>query len=83
MLGAGITTWDSLADNSYIGSSANNNANWPDVYNGAYDDAQWLILSLWKMADYKNAHGEDATPFMVSHSRCLRYEMLWLTGCWN
>lgn len=66
MLGAGMTTWDDLADTSYVGRNANDNADWSSVLNGAYDDAQWVILALWKMADYNGAHGKDTSVFLVS-----------------
>ncbi|KIM78166.1 glycoside hydrolase family 76 protein [Piloderma croceum F 1598] len=68
MLAAGTMTWDSLADESFIGRFANVDisAVWSIVLGGSYDDAQWVILALWKMADYKATHGEDYSSFTDS-----------------
>jgi hypothetical protein len=49
MLGAGTTTWGSLADESYIGRIANIGiVPWSTVLGGSYDDAQvhFLVLDL-------------------------------------
>lgn len=67
MLGAGTTTWSSLSTSSYIAFLALNPwTNWADVLNGSNDDSQWVILALWKMADYVGAHGGDTTPYMTA-----------------
>jgi hypothetical protein len=29
------------------------------------DSDQWVVLSLWKMGDYKAARGLDASPYWV------------------
>lgn len=60
MLGADIDTWSTIADGTFIGSAAVagfSSAQWADLIAGANDDAQWVILALWKMADYKSARG--------------------------
>ncbi|VDB93551.1 unnamed protein product [Peniophora sp. CBMAI 1063] len=65
MLGAGTTTWGSVGDTSTIGKAAQNpSTNWADIVQGSWDDSQWIILALWKIADYRAAHGQDTTPFM-------------------
>ncbi|KAE9411554.1 glycoside hydrolase family 76 protein [Gymnopus androsaceus JB14] len=60
MLGADIDTWSTIADGTFIGRAAVagfSSAQWADLIAGANDDAQWVILALWKMADYKSARG--------------------------
>ncbi|KZP26488.1 glycoside hydrolase family 76 protein [Athelia psychrophila] len=65
MLAAGVTTWDSLAGESYIGRVANTGIpSWSTVLDGSYDDAQWIILSLWKIADYQTSQGKSATNYL-------------------
>ncbi|KAF7980326.1 hypothetical protein HWV62_38741 [Athelia sp. TMB] len=67
MLGAGTTTWDSLAALSYIGRIAETGIlSWKTVLGGSYDDAQWVMLALWKIADYRSAHGESTSDFESS-----------------
>src|ERR1700722_379107 len=47
MLAAGTTTWDSLADSSYIGRIANLGViPWSDILDGSYDDAQVSFSSF-------------------------------------
>lgn len=47
MLAAGTTTWDSLADESYIGRIANQGLiSWSTVLGGSYDDAQVSRVAL-------------------------------------
>jgi hypothetical protein len=67
MLGAGTTEWDSLASTSYLGklALAGSATNWNNVLAGSNDDAQWIILALWKMADYNGAHGKATAPYYV------------------
>lgn len=46
MLGAGTTTWDSLAALSYIGRIAETGIlSWKTVLGGSYDDAQVRIFA--------------------------------------
>jgi predicted alpha-1,6-mannanase (GH76 family) len=67
MLAAGSTEYDSLADGTRIGVAAHTSGiNWDNFFGGSFDDAQWVILAFWKIADYKNAHGEDASAYMNS-----------------
>jgi len=64
MLAAGINDYSSLADNTYIGQTANDpGADWESVLNGSNDDAQWIILALWKIADYKGSQGQDGSAY--------------------
>ncbi|KAJ6577077.1 glycoside hydrolase [Mycena sp. CBHHK59/15] len=71
MLATGTGEFSSLADNSYIGRTANLQADlgislWSTILGGSYDDASWIILSLWKIADYKAARGLDASAYIAS-----------------
>jgi len=68
MLVGSTTTWGSLADESFIGRTANFGIVdlWPAFLGGSYDDAQWVILALWKMSDYRASQGDDYSSFMNS-----------------
>ncbi|PPQ69901.1 hypothetical protein CVT26_014164 [Gymnopilus dilepis] len=67
MLATGTDDFSTVADNSYIGRMANNpSTNWNSVINGSNDDAQWIILALWKIADYKAARGLSNTNYINS-----------------
>ncbi|KAI0065524.1 glycoside hydrolase family 76 protein [Artomyces pyxidatus] len=69
MLAAGSNTWSTLGDNSLIGRSANFPfTDWNLVLGGSNDDAQWIILALWKVADYKASQSLSNTPFMNAAS---------------
>ncbi|KAF5348748.1 hypothetical protein D9758_006833 [Tetrapyrgos nigripes] len=58
MLATGTDDFASVADNSFIGRSAlNPNTNWNSILAGSNDDAGWIVLSLWKMGDYKINRG--------------------------
>ncbi|EJD52539.1 glycoside hydrolase family 76 protein [Auricularia subglabra TFB-10046 SS5] len=65
MLGANNDAWANLAETSFIGRKAlaGSATNWDSVLAGSNDDAQWIILSFWKMADYKYARGKDGAPY--------------------
>ncbi|KAI0316793.1 Six-hairpin glycosidase [Amylostereum chailletii] len=65
MLAAGTTTWASVGDTSRIGKAAEDpSTNWADIISGSNDDAQWIILALWKIADYRAAHQQSIDAFM-------------------
>ncbi|KZV82738.1 glycoside hydrolase family 76 protein [Exidia glandulosa HHB12029] len=66
MLGANNDAWSTLAETSFIGRKAlaGSATDWNGVLAGSNDDAQWIILSLWKMADYKYARGKDGSPYV-------------------
>ncbi|KAJ7462290.1 glycoside hydrolase family 76 protein [Mycena galericulata] len=69
MLATGTDQFSTVADESYIGKAAlanSNTAQWNSIINGANDDAGWIILALWKIADYKIARGLTATPYLNS-----------------
>ncbi|KAJ7262191.1 glycoside hydrolase family 76 protein [Mycena haematopus] len=63
MLATGTNQFGAVADQSYIGRSAQDSstANWQNVLGGSNDDAQWVIMALWKIADYKISRGLSAT----------------------
>lgn len=50
MLGANNDAWPTLAETSFIGrlALAGSSTNWDSVLGGSNDDAQWIILALWK-----------------------------------
>jgi len=80
MLGADVDDWSTLADSTYIGSSANNpNTDWTSFIGGSYDDAQWVILALWKIADYKGARGENNSAYTSSAAKI--YDII--AGQWD
>ncbi|KAJ7451171.1 glycoside hydrolase family 76 protein [Mycena latifolia] len=71
MLATGTDEFSSLADNSYLGRTANLQATtgislWSSILGGSYDDASWIILALWKIADYKAARGQDNSAYLDS-----------------
>ncbi|KAJ6499317.1 glycoside hydrolase family 76 protein [Mycena sanguinolenta] len=68
MLATGTDQFGAVADQSFIGRSAQDSstANWQNILGGSNDDAQWVIMALWKIADYKIARGLDATAYQNS-----------------
>nr|GAT56992.1 six-hairpin glycosidase [Mycena chlorophos] len=71
MLATGQDQWSDLADNSYLGRTANLEYDlgislWSDILGGSWDDAQWMILALWKIADYKAARGDSNAAYLQS-----------------
>ncbi|KAF9554284.1 glycoside hydrolase family 76 protein [Agrocybe pediades] len=70
MLATGTDPFAAVADQSFIGRNANNpSTNWQSILNGSNDDAGWLVLSLWKMADYKANRGQSNTAFLNAASQ--------------
>ncbi|PFH45907.1 glycoside hydrolase family 76 protein [Amanita thiersii Skay4041] len=66
MLATGGNEFSAVADESTIGRAAlNPSTNWRNVFGGSNDDAGWIVLSLWKMADYKVNRGLDASAFLA------------------
>ncbi|KAJ6569561.1 glycoside hydrolase family 76 protein [Mycena capillaripes] len=71
MLATGTDEFSTLADNSYLGRTAILQADtgislWSTLLDGSYDDASWIILALWKIADYKAARGLDNSAYLES-----------------
>ncbi|KAK7001401.1 Six-hairpin glycosidase [Favolaschia claudopus] len=68
MLLTGRTDFDGVADNSYIGRHAlNTSSDWQAFTGGYIDDAGWVVLAIWTMADYKKVRGEDnVDTFLIS-----------------
>ncbi|KAJ7837116.1 hypothetical protein B0H13DRAFT_2422179 [Mycena leptocephala] len=62
------TDFDGVADNSYIGRHAlNTSTDWQAFTGGFIDDAGWVVLAIWTMADYKKFRGEaNVDTFLVS-----------------
>ncbi|KAF7979100.1 hypothetical protein HWV62_43624 [Athelia sp. TMB] len=78
MLATGNDQFGTVADSSYIGKAAlNSGTNWSNFIGGSYDDAQWVILALWKIADYKSARGLSASAYLVKYTlEILRHQFL-------
>ncbi|KAG6812607.1 hypothetical protein H0H92_001958 [Tricholoma furcatifolium] len=80
MLATGTDDFGSVADESYIGQNAlNSDTDWSTVINGANDDAGWIVLALWKIADYKTSRSLDASAYLSSASTI--YDMI--AGQWD
>ncbi|KIJ67713.1 glycoside hydrolase family 76 protein [Hydnomerulius pinastri MD-312] len=80
MLATGNDDYRTVADNSYIGKAAlNADTDWNSFLGGSNDDAQWLILALWKIADYKAARGQDNSAYMSSAGKI--YDII--AGQWD
>ncbi|KAF9478615.1 glycoside hydrolase family 76 protein [Pholiota conissans] len=70
MLATGTDQYGAVANASFIGRSAlNPNTNWQSLLGGSNDDAGWVVLSLWKMADYKANRGLDNSAFLNAASQ--------------
>jgi hypothetical protein len=56
MLAAGNDAFSTLAQTSYLGklALAGSATNWNNVLGGSNDDAQWIILALWKVSKLAN-----------------------------
>ncbi|KAG2132645.1 glycoside hydrolase family 76 protein [Suillus cothurnatus] len=75
MLATGSDDYKNVADTSYIGKAAlEPNTDWAKFLGGSNDDAQWIILVLWKIADYKSARGQDSSAYMSSAA--IIYDMI-------
>jgi hypothetical protein len=74
MLATGTDQWSTLADSSFIGKSAlNPSTNWASLLGGSNDDAGWVVLALWKIADYKASRGLANSAYLVRNlinSKC-------------
>ncbi|KAL0581316.1 hypothetical protein V5O48_000692 [Marasmius crinis-equi] len=80
MLATGTNDFSSVADNSFLGRAANNaGTNWQTFLGGSNDDAGWIVLALWKMADYKANRGQSNTAFLNSASKI--YDII--AGQWD
>ncbi|KAJ6593883.1 glycoside hydrolase family 76 protein [Mycena capillaripes] len=68
MLATGTDQFAAVADQSFIGRSAKDSstANWNNILGGSNDDAGWIVMALWKIADYKIARGLDASAYLNS-----------------
>ncbi|KAJ6625661.1 glycoside hydrolase family 76 protein [Mycena sp. CBHHK59/15] len=67
MLATGTDEFAAVADQSFIGKSAQNSdtTHWNSILAGSNDDAGWVILALWKIADYKMARGLDSSAYLA------------------
>jgi len=70
MLATGTDDFSTVADTSFIGRSAlNSNTNWQSILGGSNDDAGWIVLALWKIADYKGSRGKDNSAYLNAASK--------------
>ncbi|EIW75981.1 glycoside hydrolase family 76 protein [Coniophora puteana RWD-64-598 SS2] len=68
-LAANSDAYANISSLGYLGKNAlDASTNWTELLGGSYDDAQWAILSLWRMADYESGHGQDNTPYLNAAS---------------
>ncbi|KAG1752919.1 glycoside hydrolase family 76 protein [Suillus lakei] len=75
MLATGSDDYGDVADTSFIGKAAlEPNTDWANFLYGSNDDAQWIILALWKIADYKSARGQDSSAYISSAAKI--YDMV-------
>lgn len=75
MLASGSDDYENAADTSYIAKAAlEPNTDWAKFLGGSNDDAQWIILALWKIADYKSARGQDSSAYISSAAKI--YDMI-------
>ncbi|EPQ57054.1 Six-hairpin glycosidase [Gloeophyllum trabeum ATCC 11539] len=68
MLATNTDAYAAVAEQSYIGQVAlDPSTDWAADYvyllDGSNDDSQWIMLAMWRIADYKAARGEDASPY--------------------
>ncbi|KAJ7596592.1 glycoside hydrolase family 76 protein [Mycena floridula] len=68
MLHTGRHDLDGIADDTYIGQHGlNTSSDWQAFTGGFIDDAGWVVLSLWTMADYKKFRGEaNVDKYLIS-----------------
>ena len=66
MLADGSSTFD-VADNTRVGKLglAQSRDQWVSALAGSNDDAGWMVLSMLKIGDYRNARGGNPTPYWV------------------
>ncbi|KAG1766937.1 glycoside hydrolase family 76 protein [Suillus occidentalis] len=75
MLASGSDDYEDAADTSYIAKAAlEPNTDWAKFLGGSNDDAQWIILALWKIADYKSARRQDNSAYISSAAKI--YDMI-------
>jgi len=79
MLARNSDEFSTVGASSFIGRAALSNANWPAILGGSNDDAGWIVLALWKIADYKGARGQDTTPYLNAASKI--YDII--AGQWD
>ncbi|KAF7319902.1 Six-hairpin glycosidase [Mycena kentingensis (nom. inval.)] len=70
-LATGGNQWSTLGDTSYLGRAVAQQRStgvspWPGIVEGSWDDAGWMVLALWKIADYKIARGLDGSAYRTS-----------------
>ncbi|KAF8161061.1 glycoside hydrolase family 76 protein [Crassisporium funariophilum] len=80
MLATGTNEFSSVADTSFIGKAAlASNTNWQNILGGSNDDAGWIVLALWKIADYKANRGLANAAYLSSASKI--YDII--AGQWD
>ncbi|CAA7263178.1 unnamed protein product [Cyclocybe aegerita] len=70
MLATGADEFSTVADTSFIGRAAlDANTNWQNILAGSNDDAGWIVLTLWKIANYKGSRGLSTMAYLASQAR--------------
>ncbi|KAH8827644.1 glycoside hydrolase family 76 protein [Flagelloscypha sp. PMI_526] len=65
----GGALWTDANAGCYICKVALSNGNWQSVLAGSNDDAGWIWLALVKLADYRSARGQDASPYLTAANK--------------
>ncbi|KAG8983968.1 hydrolase 76 protein [Tulasnella sp. JGI-2019a] len=66
MLAAGTDTYALLdSSNTAIEGQLASTTVWELQVDGSNDDTLWLVLTMWKIADYLQARGKDASVYLV------------------
>ncbi|KAG9024232.1 hydrolase 76 protein [Tulasnella sp. JGI-2019a] len=69
MLAAGTDTYALLdSSNTAIEGQLASTTVWELQVDGSNDDTLWLVLTMWKIADYLQARGKDASVYLTSAS---------------
>ncbi|KAG8986905.1 hydrolase 76 protein, partial [Tulasnella sp. JGI-2019a] len=69
MLAAGTDTYALLdSSNTAIEGQLASTTVWELQVDGSNDDTLWLVLTMWKIADYLQARGKDASAYLTSAS---------------
>jgi len=80
MLATGNDEFSTIGETSFIGRAAlNSGTNWQNILGGSNDDAGWIVLALWKIADYKASRGKDNSAYLNSASKI--YDII--SGQWD
>lgn len=67
MLYLQIDDYDYINCDSHLAKlGAANEGKWDEFFQGSFDDAQWVLMLFFKIADYMDLHGKDSRNFSKS-----------------